>query len=259
MPPTLKPSACTAASFVHVSVVRIACAASAPPSGESAATACSTPASTPLDRQRHADHAGREDEHLLGSQPEEVRRPFRSGARVREALLARRSVRVPGVDDDGARLRALEVLLADDDRRRLDAVRREHRRADALAVAGDEREVGAELADPRGDAGGPEALRGGDAHTSTPASRSPAVSSKPSATFAFCTALPAAPLPRLSIAQTTIVAARRAVLVDARSPRRPCAARARGRARGLRRARAPRATPRTRPRAARAASARCCT
>ena len=57
-------------------------------------------------------------------------------------------------------------------------------------------------------------LRGGDAHTSTPVRRRPAVSSSPSARFAFCTALPAAPLPRLSIAQTTIGAARRAILVE---------------------------------------------
>src|SRR5438552_144047 len=97
----------------------------------------------------------------------------------------------------------LQVLLADDDRRRLDAVRREHSGADARAVGHDEREVGAELADARGDAARLESRRRGDAHTSTPARRRPADSSKPRTTFAFCTALPAAPLPRLSIAQTT--------------------------------------------------------
>ena len=45
---------------------------------------------------------------------------------------------------------------------------------------------------------------GGDAHTSTPVRRRPAVGSRPSARFAFCTAWPAAPLPRLSSAQITI-------------------------------------------------------
>src|SRR4051812_39060408 len=97
------------------------------------------------------------------------------------------------------------MLLAHDDRRRLDAVRREHSRANTRTVTGDDRKVRAELGDPRGDAGGPESLRRGNAHTSTPANRRPAVSSQPSAMFAFCTAFPAAPLPRLSIAHATIV------------------------------------------------------
>src|SRR5204862_4121747 len=95
------------------------------------------------------------------------------------------------------------MLLAHDDRRRLNAVRREHPGADARPVPGDECEVGTELADPGRDSAGLEALRCGDAHTSTPARRRPAASSKPRTTLAFCTALPAAPLPRLSIAQTT--------------------------------------------------------
>ena len=68
---------------------------------------------------------------------------------------------------------------------------------------------------PACDAGGDEPLRGGDAHTSTPASRRPAVSGRPSARFAFCTAWPAAPLPRLSSAQTTIAGPGRAVGEDA--------------------------------------------
>src|SRR5580765_2719794 len=96
------------------------------------------------------------------------------------------------------------MLLAHDHRGRLDAVGGEHARADAVTVAGDERKIGAELADARSHAARGEALGGGHAHTSTPASRRPAVSSRPRATLAFCTALPAAPLPRLSIAHTTI-------------------------------------------------------
>ena len=68
-----------------------------------------------------------------------------------------------------------------------------------------EREVAlAALADARSARRRDEALGGGDAHTSTPASRRPSVSSSPSARFAFCIACPAAPLPRLSSAQITI-------------------------------------------------------
>ena len=79
----------------------------------------------------------------------------------------------------------------------------------------DDGEVLRRAPDARVDAGGGEALGGGDAHTSTPASLSPAVSGSPSARFAFCTAWPAAPLPRLSSAQTTIDRAGRAVGEDA--------------------------------------------
>ncbi len=46
IPPTVNPSSETAASFVFVSVVRIASAASGPPAGESAGTASRRPPST---------------------------------------------------------------------------------------------------------------------------------------------------------------------------------------------------------------------
>ena len=60
------------------------------------------------------------------------------------------------------------------------------------------------------DAARDEALRRGDAGAAAirrapRERRRPAVSGKPSARFAFCTAWPAAPFPRLSIAQMTIV------------------------------------------------------
>ena len=97
-----------------------------------------------------------------------------------------------------------QVALRHDDRRRLHAVLRPHRGAGAVAERADHGEVlllapNACMHPRRG-----EALRCGDAHTSTPFSRNPAVSSRPSARFAFCTAWPAAPLPRLSSAQMTI-------------------------------------------------------
>ena len=66
--------------------------------------------------------------------------------------------------------------------------------------------LAARVLDPRLDARGDEALGGGDAHTLHPVrAAGPSVSGRPSARFAFCIAWPAAPLPRLSSAATTIV------------------------------------------------------
>ena len=138
-------------------------------------------------------------------------------ARVGDALLARRGVRDAGVRDDRLRLRELEMLARHDDRRRQQAVRREHRRTGRGHERAHEREVApAALADAavrRRSATKP--LAAVTLITSTPASRRPSVSSRPSARFAFCTAWPAAPLPRLSIAQIDDGVARRAVLEDA--------------------------------------------
>ena len=87
---------------------------------------------------------------------------------------------------------------------------------------------------------------------STPASRSPAVSGRPSARFAFCTAWPAAPLPRLSIAQTTIrVPVARSVKTPSSAASVPCTRDELGRD-SLRAAASPPAMSRRRPRAARA-------
>jgi hypothetical protein len=105
----------------------------------------------------------------------------------------------------GEALGELEVLAGDRHRRRLHAVRGEHRGSDRRRGRAHEREVRHFAPDAAVDARGNEAPRGGDTHTSTPCSRSPSVGSSSSARFAFCTAWPAAPLPRLSIAQTTIV------------------------------------------------------
>ena len=204
IPPTVKPSSETAASFVRVSVVRIASAASAPPSGDRAGTAVAQAGEHLVERQQHADHAGREDEHLLRVEVEQPARLGRGRERVELAALAGGRVRDARVDHDRLRLGDLEMLLRDDDRRGQHLVDGEHRRADRRHGRADDGEIEPLAPDARGDAGGDEALGRGDAHTSTPASRSPAVSGRPSARFAFCTACPAAPLPRLSIAQTTI-------------------------------------------------------
>src|SRR6476646_4999608 len=98
------------------------------------------------------------------------------------------------------------MLAADLQARGLHLVAREHRRADGGRERAHDREVLAVTPpDPHGDAGRGKSPGGGDAHTRTPSRRNPAVSGRPSARFAFCTAWPAAPLPRLSVAQITTV------------------------------------------------------
>ena len=76
----------------------IASAASAPPSAESAATAGSSAGEQLVQRQPRADHAGREDEHLLGVEVEQPRRLGRGRERVELAALAGGGVRDAGVD-----------------------------------------------------------------------------------------------------------------------------------------------------------------
>ena len=121
-----------------------------------------------VDRQRHADHAGREHEHLLLREPEQPCGRRRGRLRVAHALLAGRRVRVPRVDDHRLRLRVLEVLLRENDGRRLHAVDREHRRTGRGSGRANEREVVPRLADPAVHAAGDEALRSRDAHTRHP-------------------------------------------------------------------------------------------
>ena len=178
---------------------------SAPPSSVERDRGCGCRRATRSSGSGCADDARGEDEHLLGSRPSFAAAARRGRARVVQAALAGGRVRDAGVGDDRLRLRQLEVLARDDDRRRLHAVGREHPGAGRGDERAHEREVEAVLADAAVHGAGDEALGGGDAHTSTPASRRPAVSSRPSARFAFWIAWPAAPLPRLSSAQTTIV------------------------------------------------------
>ena len=190
-------------------------AASAPPSRRELRGRGAHAGDDVRERQRRADHAGREDEHLLGVEVEQPRRLGGGRARVEQAALAGRRVRDAGVRDDGLRLRELEMLARDDHRRGEHAVDREHPGARRGNERAHEREVEAVLlADPAVHAARDEALRSGDAHTSTPVSRRPSVSSRPSARFAFWIAWPAAPLPRLSSAQTTIACPVDSVLVE---------------------------------------------
>src|SRR5699024_3769377 len=55
---------------------------------------------------------------------------------------------------------------------------------------------------PGGDTGGSKDLRGGDGHGATPSRGRPRVSGQPHARFIDCTAAPAVPFTRLSMAQT---------------------------------------------------------
>src|SRR5204863_7942533 len=114
-----------------------------------------------------------------------------------------RRVRDPGVDHDGLRLGRCDVLAVHEQARRLHLVPAEHRAADGRLGRTHDRQIKALAADPRLDRARCEASRRSDAHTNTPAWRSPAVSFQPKARFAFWIACPAAPLPRLSSAQMT--------------------------------------------------------
>ena len=168
MPPTVKPSSETAASFVHVSVVRIASAASAPPSARERGNRLLQARDDAVERQQRTDHAGREDEHLLGL---EVEQPAGLGCRrdrVEQAALAGGGVRDARVDDDRLRLRGGEVLLRHDHGRGLDAVDRLHRRPDRRHGRAHDGEVLRAPPDARVNARGDEALGGRDAHTRTP-------------------------------------------------------------------------------------------
>ena len=160
----------------------------APPSRGELAAAAPRPREEPVERQPLADHARRENEHLLAPRRRAGAAASAAVARASASPRPRHRVRAAGVDDDRLRLRELEMLPRDDDRRRLHPVRREHRRPGRAARRADEREVERGAPDAAVDAGGDEAARGGDAHTSTPLRRSPAVSPKPRTRFAFWTA-----------------------------------------------------------------------
>ena len=158
-----------------------------------------------LHGQRHADHARREDDHLLGGEPERVGRLDGRRLGIRDSPRTRRGVGDARVHDDGLRLGPLEMPLRDDHGGREHAIRRPHRGTDGRLDRAHEREIEARPPDAGADPRRHEAARSGDAHqTRTPESRRPVVSSSPKRRLTFCTACPAAPLPRLSSAQRTI-------------------------------------------------------
>ena len=131
MPPTVKPATCATACFVRVSVVRIASAAARLRRRRGRRSRRATRRGV-RQRQRRADDAGRQDEHLLGVEGEQPRRLDRGRARVELPAHPGGRIRGAGVEDDGLRLRQLEVLLRDLHRRGLHPVDGEH----AAPVAG---------------------------------------------------------------------------------------------------------------------------
>ena len=143
---------------------------------------------------------------------EEPRRLGRGREGVELPAFARRRVRDARVDHDRLRVGEREVLAVHRQAGGLHAVAREHRRPRSRAgPSGRSRGRGGRGR--RIPAATPEATNPLAAvtlncvHVIPARSRAAArrVGSRPSARFAFCTACPAAPLPRLSIAQMTIV------------------------------------------------------
>src|SRR5690606_16332335 len=127
------------------------------------------------------------------------------GVGVLEARGAGAGVGAAGVQHDGADPAALEDLLRPQHGRGLDAVAGEDAGGGAgRPVVDDEGDVAVPaVLEPGDDAGGAEALRGGDVQGETPIVVRPSSSGRPRARLALCTAPPAVPLVRLSTAATT--------------------------------------------------------
>ena len=132
-----------------------------------------------IHRQRSADDAGREDDDLLGREAEQPGRVLGGRDRVELALRAGGGVGDARVDDDRLRLGGGQMPLRDDDGGGQDAVLRPHRGAGRGNDRAEQREVALLAPDLRMHARGDEALGRRDAHTSTPCSRSPAISEDP--------------------------------------------------------------------------------
>ena len=197
----------------------------------SAAAASSRPAAA-LDRQRHADHAGREHEHLLGRELEQLRRRARpSPARRAAPGSPVAALAIPALTTTACGSAALEVPPA--------------RRRPAPPARGSSVNIAAPTA---GRASGRARGRGRclpDPRSGRRSRRSPSAAvtliraprrgagrrspRSPSARFALWTAWPAAPLPRLSSAQMTIA---RPSTRPRRGRSRRCRCPGRARARG---------------------------
>ena len=163
-------------------------------------------------RQGNADDARRRDEDVLGIDLE--RRPGTRGHGpcIRQARFTGAGVRVAAVGHDRPRPAARRHLAAVEDGRGLHLVAREHARHGRRLRGrrGDDREIQLLRLQAAVDAGGDEAPRGGHAaaHGNTGPAWRPVVSGRPSITFMFCTACPAAPLTRLSMAENVTASPR---------------------------------------------------
>ena len=112
--------------------------------------------------KRHADDAGREDEHLFrveGEQPPGLRG---RRERVELAALARGRVGHARVDHDRLRLRERQVLAVHEQAGRLHAIPAPHGAADRRRRRAHDREVGLRVPDAGVDTAGDEPLRGRD-------------------------------------------------------------------------------------------------
>ena len=149
--------------------------------------AASTPGEQPVHGQRDADHAGREDDHLLGRIPSRLRDLGRGRARRRRlpcspvAAFATPALTTTACGSATARWRRETSTGAAWTRFVVHTAP-----PTAGANGADEREVRRRAADSRLHTARDEPLRGRDGHqTSTPESRSPAVSSNPKSRFTF--------------------------------------------------------------------------
>ena len=144
------------------SVVRMAAAKSGPPPAASAFAAASMPATIALDRQRHADHAGRGHGDLFGVEAERVGGDAAHARRVAEPALARAGVGVARVHDHAAQPLARRRAARQTHRRRRGGVRGEQHGRRARQVGDEHAEVAVAAALEAGvQAGRPEPARMG--------------------------------------------------------------------------------------------------
>ena len=208
MPPTDQPAGAAATAVLATeSVVMIASAASGPPSAASAGRGLLDAGQQLVHRQPLADQAGRADRDVGGAESP-------AGAATCSAVAwvsakpagAGAGVGPAGVEHDRPHDAAGEHLLGPQHRRGLDPVGGEHPGGGVpRPVVDDQGHVGrAAGLEPGGDAGGPEAAGAVTLMARIPSAARPVVSGRPSIRLAHCTAWPAAPLPRLSIALTTM-------------------------------------------------------
>src|SRR5699024_7142032 len=143
-------------------------------------------------------------QHFLGGHAQESCCLLCGGAGVGEAFLAGGHIGPAGVEHHGTGLAAAGHLAAPLHRCAHHTVGGEHTGGHVLrAVVDHEGQIGAAGgSQPGGDTGSSEALRGGDGHRATASEGRPRVSGHPHARFIDCTAAPAVPLTRLSMAQT---------------------------------------------------------
>ena len=148
----------------------IASAAAGPPSVANAAAAASTPGSRRCHRQPLTDQPGRADDDVTRGDVEGGADVLRGAVGVLETGGAGAGVGATAVEHDGVRPTVGDDGARPGDRGGLDPVAGEHGRGVVVgAVVDDQRHVGAAGGlQAGGDAGRPEAARGGDGHQAVP-------------------------------------------------------------------------------------------